>query len=165
MIAFTTDFPRKSSRTSTQAVIVPRTALKRDTASEATSVSFSAATASGLETASQNACVPSLVASHMSAAIGRPTMTIRNVVTMPRDRAVAALSLDARARRGPATAISASTAADLPLDPGHDARLRVEEALLHLLPAAEPSSSIVKRPGRTGNFLRFAFSTLFTTGR
>ena len=48
---------------------MPRTAFRIETASEAPTVSFSAATASGLETASQNDCVPSLVASHMSAAM------------------------------------------------------------------------------------------------
>ena len=46
----------------------------------------------------------------------------------------------------------ASDATDLPLDPRHDARVRIEEALLHLRPAAEPSWSIVNWPGRTGNF-------------
>ncbi len=106
MIAFTTVFPRKSSRTSTHAVIVPRTAFSIETATDAPSVSFSAATASGLETASRKDCVPSLVASHMSAASGSPTMTIRKVVTKPRDRAVAALSLDARERAGLLTATS-----------------------------------------------------------
>ena len=106
MIALTAVFPRKSSRTSTQAVIVPRTAFRIDTAIDAPTVSFSAATASGLDTASQNDCVPSLVASHMSAASGRPTMTMRNVVTKPRDRAVPTLSLDARARAGLLTATS-----------------------------------------------------------
>jgi hypothetical protein len=44
--------------------------------------------------------VPSLVASQTSAAIGSATMTVRKVVTTPRDRAVAALSLEARTRRG-----------------------------------------------------------------
>ena len=108
MIALTTVFPRKSSRTSTQAVIVPSTAFSADTASDAPSVSFSAATASGLETASRNDCVPSLVASHMSAASGRPTMTMRKVVTKPRDRAVAALSLETPERPGRLTATSVS---------------------------------------------------------
>ena len=105
-MALTTVFPRKSSRTSTQAVIVPSTALSSETATDATMVSFSAATASGLETASQNDCDPSLVASHMSAASGRPTMTMRKVVTKPRDRAVAALSLEARERAGVRSAAS-----------------------------------------------------------
>ena len=96
MIALTSDLPRKSSRTSTQAVIVPSTAFRSETASDAPTVSFSAATASGLETASQKDCDPSLVASQTSAASGSPTMTIRKVVTKPKDRAVAALSFEAR---------------------------------------------------------------------
>ena len=104
MIALTSVFPRKSSRTSTQAVTVPSTAFRSETASDAPSVSFSAATASGLETASQNDCVPSLVASQMSAASGSPTKTMRKVVTKPRDRAVPALSLESRALRGLPTA-------------------------------------------------------------
>ena len=128
-------------------------------------MSFSAATASGLETASQNDCVPSLVASHMSAASGRPTSTMRKVVTKPRDRAVAALSLDTPERRGRLTAISASATPDDALEAGHDAVRRVEEPLLHLVPAAEAELVDGEEPGRTGNFLRFAFSTLFTTGR
>src|SRR5687768_1799086 len=96
MIAFTTVLPRKSSRTSTQAVTVPSTALSRATPNEVTSVSFRAATASGLETASQKDRVPSLDASQTSAAIGSATSTVRKVVTKPRDRAVEALSLEAR---------------------------------------------------------------------
>ena len=51
--AFTSDLPRKSSRTSTQAVIVPRTALISAAIAAIARVSFSAATASGFVTASQ----------------------------------------------------------------------------------------------------------------
>ena len=47
MIAFITALPRNSSRISTQAVIVPSTALISATTSDAPSVSFSAATACG----------------------------------------------------------------------------------------------------------------------
>ena len=108
MIALTSVLPRKSSRMSTHAVIVPSTAFRSETASDAPTVSFSAATASGLETASQKDCDPSLVASHTSAASGSPTMTIRKVVTTPKDRAVAALSFVAPERRGRLTAISVS---------------------------------------------------------
>ena len=50
-------------------------------------------------TASQNVPDPSLDASQRSAAIGSATMTLRNVVTIPSDRAVAALSFARRARR------------------------------------------------------------------
>jgi hypothetical protein len=104
MIAFTADFPRNSSRTRTHAVIVPSTALRSDTIAAAPSVSLSAATACGSVTASQKDCAPSLRASHTSAAIGSATITVRNRVTKPRDRGVAALSLGARARRGSTTA-------------------------------------------------------------
>ena len=74
---------------------------------------------------------------------------------MPRDRAVAALSLETRARRGPATATSASNAAHLALDPGHDAALRIEEALLHLLPAAKPELIDRELTRSHRNFFRF----------
>ena len=79
-----------------------------DTPTDAASVSSSAATASGLDTASQKDCVPSLVASHIRAASGRPTKAIRKVVTKPRDRAVLALSLETRALGGLLTATSVS---------------------------------------------------------
>ena len=75
MTAFTSAFPRNESRTSTQAVIVPRTALIRATAIEVQSVSFSAATASGLETTSQNAPRTFVRRLEESAAIGRATMS------------------------------------------------------------------------------------------
>ena len=58
------------------------------------SVSLSAATACGAETASQKPCEPSCVDAHTSAAIGSTTMIDRNVVTKPRDRAVPTLSPD-----------------------------------------------------------------------
>ena len=77
MIAFTSDLPRKESRTSTQAVIVPSTALSSATAIEVQSVSFSAATASGLVTTSQNPSQPPFVDSNTSAAIGSPTISAR----------------------------------------------------------------------------------------
>ncbi len=131
-------------------------------------MSFSAATASGLDTASRNDCVPSLVASHMSAASGSPTMTMRKVVTKPRDRAVAALSLEAPARAGRLTCDVAQPV--LPptcaLDARHDARSSgSKKRFCTFAQPPRPSWSIVNSPGRTGNFLRFAFSTLFTTGR
>src|SRR5262245_40091582 len=127
MIAFMTDLPRKSSRTSTQAVIVPRAALISETTSDATSVSLRAATASGLEIASQKPCDPSFVDSQTSAAIGSTTKIVRKVVTMPRDRAVPVLSLGARTVRAAGAATLASDAADLALDRRHHAFFRVEE--------------------------------------
>src|SRR5262245_29317155 len=141
MTAFTTDLPRNSSRTSTQAVIVPSTPFRSVTATDVASVILSAETASGAEIASQKLWPPSLVALNTSAAMGSKTMTAKKVVTKPRDRAVAALSLETRARGsfrgGGSTATSASAAADRALEARHDAVLRIEEALLHLSPAAE----------------------------
>ena len=73
----TTDLPRKSSRTSTQAISVPKTALTSATIPAIASVSFSAATPSGLETASQKLRAPSFVDAQTSAAIGSATITER----------------------------------------------------------------------------------------
>jgi hypothetical protein len=58
------------------------------------SVSFSAATASGEVTASQNPAQPSTREAQTSAAIGSATTTDRKSVTKPRERAVPALSLE-----------------------------------------------------------------------
>ena len=58
MTALITLLPRKSSRTSTQAMSVPVTAFTATTMSEATNVSLSAATAAGEVTCSQNAGRP-----------------------------------------------------------------------------------------------------------
>src|SRR5215471_6860221 len=140
MIALTSDLPRKSSRTRTQAVIVPSTAFNTATASDATSVSLSAATASGEVIASQNDPKPSCLAVETRAAIGNTTITVRNVVTMPRDRAVEALSPEIRdAARGAATvAVSASDPTHPMLDRREDALVGVEERRLHLAPAAQP---------------------------
>ncbi len=130
-------------------------------------MSLSAATASGLDTASQNDCEPSLVASHMSAASGSPTMAMRKVVTKPRDSAVPALSLEARALRGLLTATSVSRCSRRPERWNRAMMLFFgsKNRFCTFAQPPRPSWSIVKRPGRTGNFLRFAFSTLFTTGR
>ena len=76
MIELITDLPRKSSRTSTQAVTVPSTAFRTATMNAAPTVSFSAATDCGLVTASQKACLPSLREAQTSAAIG--SITIRD---------------------------------------------------------------------------------------
>src|SRR5437868_15460201 len=88
MTALTSALPRKSSRTRTQAVTVPSTALIRTTRNAAPNVSLSAATASGLETSCQNPRAPLFCDSQRSAARGRMTTTIRNVVMTPTDRAV-----------------------------------------------------------------------------
>ena len=83
MTTFMRLFPTKSSRTSTQAVIVPSTAFSADTITAAPSVSFSAATDSGAETTDQNSCHPCFPDVQTSAAMGRRTTTDRNVVTNP----------------------------------------------------------------------------------
>src|SRR5206468_2306340 len=153
MSAFTSDWPRNWSRTSTQAVIVPATALMTATAIDAPSVSLSAATASGLDTESQNPPAPASVDFQKSAASGSTTTTVKNVVTTPRDRAAPALSLCARTRRGAATATSTSDATHLPLDLGHQALARVEEVLLHLRPAAEPELVDRELPRPDGELL------------
>src|SRR5262245_35923377 len=151
MIAFTIDLPRKSSRTSTHAVIVPSTALIREIRIDAPTVSFSAATASGLEIESQKPPAPSFVDSQVSAASGSTTTIERKVMTKPRDRAVPALS-PRRTRDGCATPTStlASCAAHLPLDPRHHALVGIEEVLLHPVPAAEAEliDRELPRPGR-----------------
>jgi hypothetical protein len=77
MTALTSELPRKSSRTSTQAVIVPSRALIRTTTTAAPNVSLSALSASGLVTTCQNACAPFFFDSHRIAARGRTTMISR----------------------------------------------------------------------------------------
>jgi hypothetical protein len=59
----------------------------------ATRVSFRAATASALETASQKPRPPSAVEAQARAAIGRTTTIERKAVTKPRERAPEARSL------------------------------------------------------------------------
>jgi hypothetical protein len=76
-------------------MIVPNTAVVSTASVETISVSFSAATACGEETTDQKPDQPLPVDFQTTAAIGRTTMTSRNVVTNPtcRERAVEALSL------------------------------------------------------------------------
>ena len=88
MIALTSDLPRKSSRTSTQAVIVPRTALTSVTTTARPNDSFSAATASSPLTTSQKPPAPSPRAAHRSAAIGSTTISVRYAVVKPSERAL-----------------------------------------------------------------------------
>ena len=93
MIALTTLRPRKSSRTSTQAIIVPVTALIPTTSKARTMLSSSAETAPGLETTVQKLDSPPARDCQTTAAIGSTTITDRNAVTKPSERAVWALSL------------------------------------------------------------------------
>ena len=77
MSALTNALPRKSSRTSTKAMASPATELTTATMAAATSVSSSAATASGWVTALQNWDQPWLNALVNSAASGRRTSSDR----------------------------------------------------------------------------------------
>ena len=76
-------------------MIVPNTAVVSTASVDATTLSFSAATACGEETTDQKPDQPFPVDFQTTAAIGSTTITSRNVVTKPtcRERAVEALSL------------------------------------------------------------------------
>src|SRR5215471_14497841 len=147
MTALTSDLPRKSSRTSTQAVTVPKMVLRSVTTSATPSVSFRAATASGLETTCQNDCAPFRFDSQRSAAIGRTTTTVRYVETTPTDRAVLARppapTLGAARAAGAATLLMSRTS-HRALDPDHPAGVGVEPDAVHLAPAAEEAVSDVE---------------------
>jgi hypothetical protein len=86
MIEFTQRLPGKSSRTSTQAMIVPATALIATTITEAIRVSLSAATACGELTASQNSPSPPSNDFATTAASGMRTIRLRYPTTRPRVR-------------------------------------------------------------------------------
>ncbi len=77
MMAFTTCLPGNSSRTSTQAMTRPATALKTATISEAIRVSLRAATASGWVTCCQKVPNPLLKALEARAASGSTTSRLR----------------------------------------------------------------------------------------
>ena len=77
MTAFTMRLPRKSSRTSTHAISVPKAALRSTTIADTIKVSLIAATACGLVTSRQKALRPPLVDRASSAAIGNSTSTER----------------------------------------------------------------------------------------
>src|SRR5688500_8765117 len=102
MMAFTTGLPAKESRTRTHAMIVPNTAVVSTASVDMIIVSFSADTACGDETTSQNPDQPFPVDRQMTAAIGSTTTISRNDVTKPtcRERAVEALSLRCAAGAG-----------------------------------------------------------------
>ena len=76
--------PRKESRTSTQAMSVPNTALTATTTSEATKVNSKEETAAGFETACQKPPAPPVVERHTTAARGSRTMKPRYAETKPR---------------------------------------------------------------------------------
>ena len=97
--ALTMRLPGNSSRTSTQAISVPNSALIETTIAETISVSFSAATASGLETDCQKAEGPPLAALAKSADSGSRTSTDRYTPSSPRPSALPPLPAQAPAGR------------------------------------------------------------------
>src|SRR5690242_1462773 len=141
MIAFTIALPRKWSRTSTHAVIVPSTAFAAETRKAAPRLCLSAAIDSGCVTTVQNWCRPSLRDAQTSAAIGRMTTTVRYIVVKPSERAAAPSLGRRRTRRrasGAACAVLArGRSSDRLLDLDHPSLVRVEPDLVGLPPAAE----------------------------
>src|SRR6476661_2399745 len=143
MTAFTAALPGNRSRTRTQAMIVPNTALIRTTISEHTRVSFSAAMACVPVTASQNEPVPLSNALAATAASGRRTMTLRYSVTIPMPRPAPARGRRMPVPRAGALAVVASIRSACGRDPEllldlRDLALRlVEELVVDLVPAAE----------------------------
>src|SRR3989442_5957994 len=140
MTALTTDLPGKSSRTSTQAVTVPSTAFTSAAATATRTLSFSAETASGAETAFHQPDQPSSADAEATAASGSATISDRNRATKPRERALPALSLERLTTRGRAAAVGAALArggpSDRLLDLDHQALAR-EPLLVDGAPAAE----------------------------
>jgi len=74
--------------------------LINTTMKAAPNVSLSASTANGFETACQKAWAPLCFDSQTRAAIGRTTMTVRNVEMIPTERAVLARPPARAASRG-----------------------------------------------------------------
>ena len=159
MSALTNLLPGNSSRTSTQAISVPMTTLIATTPSETSSVSFSAATASGSVIASQNAPRPPSIDCATTGG-ERDQDDQAQLQRRPRPRESTALPRAAKpssaaGRRGcgqwrrssliypVATPSSRSISAIEPV-------LRVEE--LRRRPSSQPpSSSIVNSAGGVGN--------------
>src|SRR3954447_1668455 len=130
--AFTNDLPRNSSRTSTHAISVPVTAFTAATAIAISSVNFSAATASLLETAFQNPSQPLSVAVEISAASGSRTITLSHAIEMPSSGG------RIRGRRATATGelLRGRDSKGL-LDLRHRPLVGIEELVVDLAPAAE----------------------------
>ena len=164
MTALSAVLPGNSSRTSTHAVTVPSTAFVSAAATEISSVSFSAETASADETVSQNPASPFPVDDQTSAAIGSATITDRKVVTKPRERAVpVALSLRWR------NCGTATLARGWPPTPSSIFFIRPLFGSNHFLSAARQPpivlSLIVNWPGRTGNCFLKSLNAAGLTGR
>src|SRR5688500_1287903 len=137
MSALTTRLPRKSSRTSTQAIRVPVTTLTATTASDTYNVSFSAAQASGALTASQNAPAPPSSERTTTAASGTSTIRLNHATASAPGGAASPMGRrGARAGSGRA-AESAGGDTEPPLDLGHLARGGDEELVVDRAPPAE----------------------------
>src|SRR3954451_3671302 len=135
-IEFTTDLPKKSSRTSTQASRVPKTAFTATTSSDIASVSLSAATASGALTEPQKSSQPAPVDFQNTAASGSSTRMLRYATAVPAARP-RRTALAGRDSRRASTASGSRVDSDRLFDLGDDAGLVVEELVLHRGPAAE----------------------------
>src|SRR5215217_403666 len=161
IIELTMLLPGNSSRTSTQAISVPNTALISTTTSEAISVSFSAATACGLLIALQKLSVPLSSDFSTTAASGISATMLRYDIAMPRTRtapamgnALGPLLTGAAGGAAAATAVLAGLSA-LPLrleDLGHHALRGIEELGVHLVPTAELRD--VEQLSRLGELVR-----------
>src|SRR4051812_9763616 len=130
----TSDLPRKSSRTNTQAISVPVTAFATATAIETNRVNLSAATASRPEMAVQKPLNPLSVLLAISAASGSSTITLSQAIEMP-----------SSGGRIPAPRCGTTTAALLSfgepqrlLDLCGDAPFRVEEPVVYCAPTPQP---------------------------
>src|SRR3954452_17531831 len=141
MTAFMNAFPRKSSLTRTHAVSVPSTAFTADTTNAAPRVSFNAATDSGELATDQKSSSPFAREAHTRAAIGRTTMTVRNIVVKPSERAAGAPSLGRRVlRRGSGATwavLARGGTSDRPFDIDHPALVWIEPDVVGVAPAAE----------------------------
>src|SRR5215212_5918976 len=130
MSAFTAPLPRKSSRTSTQAISVP----------------VSAASACGPVTTSKNSDTPPSSDFTATAVSGSRTMMLRYVIATPRPSAAPPGTPRGATRergdgpgdgRGPAVSSLGGADAKVLLDAGHDARVLVEELVGHRVPATD----------------------------
>src|SRR5215210_6326822 len=149
MSPLTSDLPRNSSLTRTQAISTPITASIAATTIETISVNRIAATACGLVTASQNSPAPPSNDRTTTAASGIRTIRVSQATLRPPTTSgpvgIRRAPADLAAGRAPLLAgagapISASLCGgdtELLLDLGHEARVRVEEVGVDLVPAAE----------------------------
>ena len=133
--------PRNSSRTSTQAMSVPSTAFTTTTISEATSVSFSAATRLRVGDGRPEA-VPAVLGGAPDHRRERDQRDHAQVARRPcprrgRPPGRAALEPPREARRGCGSAGGSRTSPGSAKMSVDDAALRVEELVVHLAPAAE----------------------------